>query len=124
MKIELGKTYLDFYHNKFRIVSLGGLKGQEVVGVCDAQAILRSFSLDGISDYEATNLVSEFDPWTEVKVDTPIWVNSVDGWVPRHFAKYENGEVYAWSDGATQHTAQVALTRWKYATLENPNANQ
>lgn len=126
MKIKLGKTYIDFYHNKFRIVSLGGLKGQEAVGVCDAEAILRSFALDGVSDYEAQNLVSEFDPWTEVKVDTPIWVRdrTGDSWIPRHFVKYENGEVYAWADGGTQHTASIKqdpCTKWRHATLENPD---
>lgn len=126
MKIELGKTYLDFYHNKFRIVSLDGLKGQEAVGVCDAEAILRSFALDGVSDYEAQNLVSEFNPWTEVKVDTPIWVRDhpLERWAPRHFAKYENGGVYAWTAGLTAHSGRGNdTTTWAYATLETPHDN-
>lgn len=40
--------------------------------------------------------------WSKVEVDTPIIVN---GGVHRHFAKYENEEVYAWCDGCTSFTS-------------------
>lgn len=44
--------------------------------------------------------------WSQVAVDTPILVRGCLGengkdWVKRHFAKFENGVVYAWRDGAT-----------------------
>ena len=56
--------------------------------------------------------------WSKVEVDTPILVkNSEDEeWRKRHFAKYKNGNVYAWSDGLTSWTAYDKMS-WKYAKL-------
>ena len=56
--------------------------------------------------------------WSKVEVDTPILVkNSEDEeWRKRHFAKYKNGNVYAWSDGLTSWTAYDKMA-WKYAKL-------
>lgn len=56
--------------------------------------------------------------WSQVEVDTPILVrNSEDKmWRKRHFAKYKNGNVYAWSDGQTSWTAYDMMV-WKYAKL-------
>ena len=56
--------------------------------------------------------------WSKVEVDTPILVkNSEDEeWRKRHFAKYKNGNVYAWSDGLTSWTAYDKMV-WKYAKL-------
>lgn len=60
---------------------------------------------------------SEVD-WSKVEVDTPIFVkNSEDEmWRKRHFAKYENGNVYAWSNGFTSWTENY-MASWKYAKL-------
>lgn len=48
--------------------------------------------------------------WSKVEVDTPLMVkfSSLDNDedIPRHFAKYEHGKIYVWSDGRTSHTAQ------------------
>lgn len=47
----------------------------------------------------------EYSPWSDVVIDTPIWVCNCDGIsFARHFAKYENGKVFAWIDGRTSHT--------------------
>lgn len=47
----------------------------------------------------------EYSPWSDVAVDTPIWVANTAGiWCPRHFAKYEDGKVFAWVNGRTSHT--------------------
>ena len=56
--------------------------------------------------------------WSKVEVDTPILVkNSEDEeWRKRHFAKYKNGNVYAWSDGLTSWTAYDKMV-WTYAKL-------
>lgn len=56
--------------------------------------------------------------WAKVPVDTPILVNNsicLD-WVRSHFAKYENGFVYAWEDGKTSYTTDTECY-WKYAKL-------
>lgn len=47
--------------------------------------------------------------WSKVAVDTPILVtySGIHSWVKRHFAKYENGRVYAWNHGTTSWSGQV-----------------
>ena len=56
--------------------------------------------------------------WNEVKIDTPILVRQGNNgrWLERHFAKYENGDVYAWVDGQTSWTGADKI-KWKYAKL-------
>ena len=59
--------------------------------------------------------------WSEVKVDAPILVRQGNNgrWLERHFAKYENGDVYAWVDGQTSWTGEDEI-KWKYAKLAEP----
>lgn len=47
--------------------------------------------------------------WSKVAVDTPILVtySGIHSWVKRHFAKYENGRVYAWNHGTTSWSSQM-----------------
>lgn len=56
--------------------------------------------------------------WSKVEVDTPILVRQGKNgkWLERHFAKYENGNVYAWVDGQTSWTGADKI-KWKYAKL-------
>ena len=60
---------------------------------------------------------SETD-WNQIEVDTPILVRDSEDkmWRKRHFAKYKNGNVYAWSDGLTSWTAYDMMV-WKCAKL-------
>ena len=59
--------------------------------------------------------------WSKVKVDTPIYVRRSDDeeWESRHFAKFEDGRVYAWVDGATSWTAndECDVISWNCAKL-------
>ena len=57
--------------------------------------------------------------WSKVEVDTPILVRDFEGsdWFRRHFAKYENGTVYAWDGGDTRWSGGDVITDWKYAKL-------
>lgn len=66
-----------------------------------------------IEEYEEPEI-----DWSQVEVDTPILVKYTESakWKKRHFAKYENGLVYAWNNGETSWTT-VAMTDWKYAKL-------
>ena len=89
--------------------------------------ILKSDSCDGLAcgacymlqtiwlleDYEEPEV-----DWSKVKVDTPILVKQGKNgeWLERHFAKYENGDVYAWVDGQTSWTGADEI-KWKYAKL-------
>ena len=67
-------------------------------------------------------LVEEYEEpetdWSKVEVDTPILVKQGKNgeWLERHFAKYENGDVYAWVDGQTSWTGADKI-KWKYAKL-------
>lgn len=65
--------------------------------------------------------------WSEVPVDTPILVRLADTWIHRYFAKYENGSVYAWTDGRTSWSDGKNMTMWdraKLAESEDQNGNE
>lgn len=72
-----------------------------------------------LEDYEEPQV-----DWGRVEVDTPILVRDFENehWRKRHFAKYEDGKVYAWSDGRTSWTTE-AMTAWKYAKLVEPEVD-
>ena len=59
--------------------------------------------------------------WSKVAVDTPILVRDSEEkmWRKRHFAKFENGIVYAWSEGLTSWSAYNSsdIDYWKFARL-------
>lgn len=58
--------------------------------------------------------------WSKVAVDTPILVtdNSASSeWAKRHFAKYENGSVYAWGNGTTSWSSEGEPVAWELAKL-------
>ena len=58
--------------------------------------------------------------WSKVPVDTLIRVrmNKKDEWLLRYFAKYKDGNVYAWDYGCTSKTTnRVAIC--EYAELVN-----
>ena len=96
--------------------------------------ILKSDSCDGLAcgacymlqtiwlleDYEEPEV-----DWSKVKVDTPILVRQgkTGDWLERHFAKYENGNVYAWVDGQTSWTGADEI-KWKYAKLAEVDWNK
>lgn len=62
--------------------------------------------------------------WSKVAVDTPILVrdNIFCEWVKRYFAKYENGSVYAWNNGATSWSGN-RCTVWKLAKLPDKESS-
>lgn len=67
-----------------------------------------------LKDYEEPGV-----DWSKVEVDTPILVRDFEwsDWFRRHFAKYENGTVYAWDGGDTSWSGGDVMTDWKYAKL-------
>ena len=80
----------------------------------------------GGSEYKFREwLNSEYvDPpvdWSKVAVDTPILVRDSKeaAWGKRHFAKYENGTVYAWSSGSTSWSVSASgnIVGWRMAKL-------
>lgn len=58
--------------------------------------------------------------WSKVPIDTPIWVRDCEEeeWLPRYFAKFEDGYVYAFYNGATSWSSETGTsTKWEYAKL-------
>ena len=78
---------------------------------------------EAIKEWCESEYVEPLVDWSKVSVDTPILVrdSEFDGWSQRHFAKCDNGTVYAWSDGRTSWTAYGKLNAHKYAKLAEPN---
>ena len=73
------------------------------------EPISKKYYLSTIAELDFEEIID----WSKVAVDTKILVanfaNIDDGvikWNKRHFAKYENGEVYAWMDGRTSFTTE------------------
>lgn len=59
--------------------------------------------------------------WSKVAVDTPILVRDTEKeeWRKRYFAKYEDGKVYAYCNGATSWSARRSdnISDWDMAKL-------
>lgn len=59
--------------------------------------------------------------WSKVVVDTPILVRNSEKerWRKRYFAKYEDGLVYTWIDGATSWSVgnKICIVEWEIAKL-------
>lgn len=89
-------------------------KGCECSKSCEQCRMLQNIWLR--EEYEEPEV-----DWSQVKVDTPILVKFKEDkeWVKRHFAKYENGGVYAWKDSHTSWTSlhNDDVTFWNYAKL-------
>ena len=85
---------------------------------CDQCKMLQTIWL--MEEYEEPKV-----DWSKVKVDTPILVRQGKNgeWLERHFAKYENGDVYAWVDGQTSWTGANEI-KWKYAKLAEVDWNK
>ena len=88
------------------------------------EVIEDNLTLDEILQMEFEEIVNV--DWSKVQVDTKILVSG-DGkdWYRRYFAKYENGIIYAFSDGLSSFTACYKpeyggyrrVCGWKYAKL-------
>ena len=63
--------------------------------------------------------------WSKVSVDTPILVRDHENeeWRNRYFAKYRDGRVFSFSNGATSWSAEnnEDCAWWEYAKLAEPN---
>ena len=57
--------------------------------------------------------------WSKIKVDTPILVKDCESgeWLPMHFAKYEDGHVFAFRNGMTSWSSHCDMFYWEYAKL-------
>lgn len=97
--------------------------------ICNSSLLCDECLLNNKNEFcsnEALNwLFSEYEEpevdWSKVEVDTPILVTDDvrSKWFKRYFAKFVDGKVYAWGDGATSWTAdgECEVTSWNCAKL-------
>lgn len=56
-----------------------------------------------IKEWSEQEYVESPVDWSKVPVDTKVYVRDSDSdpWKPRYFAKFEGGEIFTWTNGAT-----------------------
>ena len=109
LKPDIGIEWCELFAKPKVLKSLGRTCEDTSCSFCSALTMLWL-----LEDYKEP----ETD-WSNVEVDTPILVRDFEGsdWFRRHFAKYENGTVYAWDGGDTSWSGGDVMTDWKYAKL-------
>lgn len=59
--------------------------------------------------------------WSKVPVDTKVFVRDSDSesWCPRYFARFKNGGIFTWTNGATSFSAKGFddVTLWRQGKL-------
>ena len=115
-ELEEGKEYVDKIFNRRYSIMNSELK------YLDKNGITWSKSDKGFKELMELDLEPYTQPtdWSKVKVDTKILVkdSTNETWCRRHFAKFENGKIYAWTDGYTSWTSDYEeVIAWKYAKL-------
>ena len=59
--------------------------------------------------------------WSKVPADTKVYVRDFDNesWMPRHFAKFEDGKIFTWANGTTSFSAKGFddVTWWNQGKL-------
>ena len=111
LKSNIGIEWCDLFAKPKILKPLGKTCENVSCGLCNTLTTLWL-----LEDYKEP----ETD-WNKVEVDTPILVRVSEkgDWIRRHFAKYENGLVYAWKDSRTSWTSLYddEVTAWNYAKL-------
>ena len=107
---EIRKFKGDNFCSNFVIPHI--LKKDDCAGIYCSECISRQL-LWYLEEYEEPKV-----DWSKVKVNTPILVKETENknWIRGYFAKYEDGKVYAWSNGRTSWTTSYMVS-WKYAKL-------
>lgn len=114
LKSNIGIEWCDLFAKPKILKPLGKTCENVSCGLCNTLTTLWL-----LEEYEEPE-EPETD-WSKVEVDTPILVRNSEyattSWLRRHFAKYENGLVYAWKDSRTSWTANNMTTAWQCAKL-------
>ena len=111
LKPDIGIEWCELFAKPKVLKSLGRTCEYTSCSFCSALTMLWL-----LEDYKEPEV-----DWSKVEVDTPILVRNSEyattSWLRRHFAKYENGLVYAWKDSRTRWTADNMTTAWQCAKL-------
>ena len=116
-KENVGKVYKDNHGEKWLVYS------ETFVDTCYElknsldEDLSRKYYMSEIAELDFEEVVD----WSKVAVDTKILVRASkhNEWDKRHFAKFENGFIFAWDNGKTSFTSntKVSYSPWKYAKL-------
>ena len=93
--------------------------------ICNIALMEKNKGCDDVTCSECRELVADWlteeykEPdWSNVAVDTPVLVsNSELTWLNRYFARYENGNIYTWANGATSWSTDNFTEKWQYVKL-------
>lgn len=123
-------TFIEYQEKKKEIMNFLNRNYGMCHGVSCVDCPLSKYSLscnelEMLEPLEAIKTVMDYEipiDWTKIEVDTPVLVRDpkTGEWYRRYFARYENGKVYAWKDGATSWSAEdddECVVFWKYAKL-------
>ena len=119
--MKLGNANKEYMANgkKFKVINKIALVGRNIVELVDEQgeAVEINRHLFDILQWDFEEVVD----WLKTPIDAPIIVKDTkySNWVKMHFAKYENGYVYAWKNGKTSFTVECdeECIEWAYAKL-------
>ena len=99
-----------------RAVDCGNIKCSECIGDGYSKGCSEK-----IREWAEQEYVEPAVDWSKVPVDTKILVRSRENekWLKRHFARFKNGSVYAFTVGATSYSAESShdVSCWRFAKL-------
>lgn len=74
-----------------------------------------------IKEWSEQKYVEPHVDWSKVPVDTKVYVRDYENgsWFPRYFARFENGKILTWNDGATSFSAKSVddVAKWNHGKL-------
>ncbi len=120
MKLE--NTNKEYIANgkKFKVINNKiALTGRSIVELIDenGEAVENNRHLFDILHWDFEENID----WSKTPIDAPIIVKDTkySNWVKMHFAKYEDGKIYAWKNGKTSFTVECdeECIEWAYAKL-------
>ena len=117
LEIACSGSSLAFDKTTNKVVPCNGLRCSNCLFVrnCD----------EAIKEWCESEYVEPPVDWSKVPVDTPILVRDSENeeWRNRYFAKYKDGRVFSFSNGATSWSAvsNKNCVWWDHAKLAEPN---
>lgn len=106
---NVNNSYCDFIKSKILLCYGLNCKGLDCHDCTTVQSLWFN------EEYKETE---EKVDWTNVAIDTPVLVRDSDKseWHKRYFAKYQNGQIFTYSNGNTSWSTQVTVG-WKQGKL-------
>lgn len=76
---------------------------------------------ENVKEWSEQEYVEPPVDWSKVPVDTKVYVRDFENgfWIPRHFARFEDGKIVTWNDGATSFSIDDFnnVSKWNQGRL-------